>query len=109
MAILWLVIFWLVQAASQALFKYGSLHPSRWLFGFVAGNVLVVASIWLLMLLYRSMNPSIALGLGTGGAFLCAQAVLIVVFRASVGPAQWAALALVSAGMGLFAIGAKGQ
>lgn len=107
MSILWLVIFWPVQAVSQVLFKYGSLHPSRWLFGFIAGNVLVVASIWILMLLYRSMNPCIALGLGTGGAFLCAQIALLMVFREGVGPAQWGALALVSAGMGLFAIGPR--
>ena len=69
MNIVWLVIFWLMQAAAQVLFKYGSLTPSRWLLGFIAGNVFGASSIWFLMLLYKSMNPCLALGLGTGAVF----------------------------------------
>lgn len=109
MNIVWLVIFWLMQAAAQVLFKYGSLTPSRWLLGFIAGNVFGASSIWFLMLLYKSMNPCLALGLGTGGGFLCAQIALLMIFRCGVSPVQYLAMALVSVGMALFAIGAKGQ
>lgn len=109
MNIVWLVIFWLMQAAAQILFKYGSLTPSRWLLGFIAGNVFGASSIWFLMLLYKSMNPCLALGLGTGGGFLCAQIALQIIFRCGVAPIQYLAMALVSVGMALFAIGANGQ
>lgn len=102
-----MVAFWLMQATAQVLFKYGSLTPSHWTFGFIAGNVFGASSIWFLMLLYKSMNPAIALGLATGGGFLCAQIALLLIFRAGVSPIQYGAMALVSVGMALFAIGTR--
>ena len=102
-----MVAFWLMQATAQVLFKYGSLTPGRWWYGFIAGNVFGASSIWLLMLLYKSMNPSLALGLGAGGGFLCGQIALLLIFRQGVSPIQCGAMALVSVGMALFAIGAK--
>ena len=107
MYIVWLGSFWLVQAMAQSLFKYGSVAPGKWLFGFIAGNVFGASSIWLLMLLYRCMNPNLALGLGTAGGFLCAQLALAVLFKSSLTISQYAAMASVAVGMGLFAIGAK--
>ena len=105
---IWLIAFWLMQAAAQLLFKFGSTSPDRWLFGFIGGNVFGASSIWLLMLLYRHMNPNIALGLGTGGGFLCAQLSIAVLFRISVSLLQYGAMALVAVGMALFAVGMKG-
>ena len=107
MSIVWLVTFWIMQTVAQLLFKYGSTVPSKHTLGFVAGNVFGASSIWLLMLLYKSMNPNVALGLATGGGFLCAQIALAVVFKSSVSPLQYGAMALVSAGMALFAVGVK--
>ncbi len=107
MNIVWLVTFWIMQAVAQLLFKYGSTVPSKHTLGFVAGNVFGASSIWFLMLLYKSMNPNVALGLGTGGGFLCAQIALAVVFKSSLSPLQYGAMALVSVGMALFAVGVK--
>ena len=108
MTIVWLVAFWLMQAGAQLLFKFGSTSPDRWLFGFIGGNVFGASSIWLLMLLYKSMNPNVALGLGTGGGFLCAQLAITALFRVHVSPLQYGAMVLVAGGMALFAVGMKG-
>ena len=108
MNIIWMTAFWLMQAAAQLLFKLGSTAPERWLFGFIAGNVFGASSIWFLMLLYRHMSPNVALGLGTGGGFLCAQLALAFIFRSSLSPLQYGAMVLVSAGMAMFALGMKG-
>ena len=108
MNIIWMTAFWLMQAAAQLLFKLGSTSPERWIFGFIAGNVFGASSIWFLMLLYRHMSPNVALGLGTGGGFLCAQLALALIFRSSVSPLQYGAITLVSVGMALFALGMKG-
>lgn len=107
MSIVWLVSFWLMQAAAQILFKYGSTVPSKHTFGFIAGNVFGASSIWFLMNLYKSMNPNVALGLGTGGGFLCAQLAILLIFKSSVSPTQYGAMALVSVGMAMFATGIK--
>ena len=107
MSIVWLVIFWVMQAVAQILFKYGATAESRHTFGFIAGNVFGASSIWFLMLLYKSMNPNVALGLGTGGGFLCAQIALALIFRSSVSPLQYGAMAMISVGMALFAVGMK--
>ena len=96
-----------MQAAAQLLFKLGSTAPERWIFGFIAGNVFGASSIWFLMLLYRHMSPNVALGLGTGGGFLCAQLALAFIFRSSLSPIQYGAMILISAGMAMFAIGVK--
>ena len=108
MNIVWLVAFWLMQAAAQVLFKYGSAHPGKWILGFICGNVFGASSIWFLMLLYRSMNPNVALGLGTAGGFLCAQTAILLIFRSCVSPVQYIGMAAVSVGMVLFITGNKG-
>lgn len=109
MTIVWLLSFWAMQAAAQILFKYGSVMPERWLLGFIAGNVSGASSIWFLMLLYRSMNANVALGLGTGGGFLCAQLAIAFIFRSNLSLAQYAGMAAISAGMMLFVMGMRGS
>ena len=96
-----------MQAGAQVLFKHGSTAPQRWFFGFIAGNVLGASSIWFLMLLYRSMNPNVALGLGTAGGFLCAQVAIALIFRSSLSLLQYAGIAAVSIGMVLFITGMR--
>ena len=108
MYLVWLAAFWLMQATAQVLFTYGSRHPQRWLLGFLLGNVFGASSIWFLMLLYRSMNPNLALGLGTGGGFLCAQAAIALLFRTTLAPLQYVAMAAIAAGMAAFSVGSKG-
>jgi hypothetical protein len=105
--ILWLVIYWAMQAAAQIIFNYGSTAPQRFVPCFILGNVFGASSIWLLMLLYKCMNPNLALGLGTAGGFLCAQGALALLFRSSLTPMQYGAIVAVALGMGLFAAAAR--
>ena len=107
MYIVWLIAFWVMQAGAQLLFKYGSVAPERWLFGFIAGNVFGASSIWFLMLLYRVLNPNVALGLGTAGGFLCAQLAIALVFRSHLSLIQYSGMAAVTVGMSLFIAGMK--
>lgn len=107
MWLVWLVVFWAMQAVAQVLFKYGSTAPERWLFGFLGGNVFGASSIWLLMLLYRAMNPNVALGLATAGGFLCAQAAVALLFRSSLTLVQVGGMLAVAGGMALFTMGGK--
>lgn len=108
MVVIWFGIFWLMQAGAQVFFKYGSLHPSAWLMGFVGGNLVGASSIWFLMQIYKSMNPCLALGLASGGGFLMAQAALQLFFRQGIAPLQYAAMTLIAMGMMLFVMGSRG-
>lgn len=108
MYLVWLGVFWAMQAGAQVIFKLGSTVPERFVPCFIVGNVFGASSIWLLMLLYKTMNPNLALGLGTGGGFLCAQGALALLFRVPLTPWQYVAMAAIAAGMAMFAVcGAK--
>jgi hypothetical protein len=102
MYILWLAAFWAMQAAAQVIFNYGSTAAPRFVPCFIIGNVFGASSIWFLMLLYKCMNPNLALGLGTAGGFLCAQGALALLFRSALSPVQYVAIVAVAAGMGVF-------
>jgi len=106
---LWLGIFWAMQATAQAFFAYGSRTAGRAALGFVLGNVFGASSIVFLMILYKAMNPNLALGLGTGGGFLCAQASIALIFRIPLSPLQYVAMFAIAAGMAAFSIGGKGS
>jgi len=75
-----LLLFWAMQVAAQLLFKWGSVTDARWWVGFVGGNLFGFSSIWLLMLVYKAINPHLALALATGGAFLFSQVGLGMAF-----------------------------
>jgi len=72
-------VFCAMQVIAQLFFKWGSTSDSRWLWGFLAGNAFGFSSIWLLMLIYRSMNVNIALGICSGASFLLAQLALAII------------------------------
>ncbi len=108
MQYVWLGAFWAMQAIAQVIFKFGTTAEPRFVPCFILGNVFGASSIWLLMLLYQCMSPNLALGLGTGGGFLCAQAALALLFKVSLTPLQYVGAVAVAAGMALFSIGAKG-
>lgn len=107
MVVVWLCTFWVMQALAQIIFKFGSDVPARFLPCFIFGNVFGASSIWLLMLVYKHMNPNLALGLGTGGGFIAAQAALYLIFRTNLSAVQYVAVVAVAAGMALFALGNK--
>jgi len=100
----YLLVFWLMQVTAQIFFKWGSLSAPRWIAGFLIGNLFGFSSIWLLMLVYKAMNPNVALGIATGGAFLLSQVVIGVAFKSKVAPLQWAGI--VAIGIGMIALAA---
>lgn len=102
----YLIVFWAMQVVAQVFFKWGSTSESRWLSGFLGGNLFGFSSIWLLMLLYKEINPNVALGIATGGAFLITQIVLFLVFKAEVAPMQWAGVVAIVFGMIVMLMGA---
>ena len=101
----YLVIFWAMQVVAQVLFKWGSTSESRWLWGFFLGNLFGFSSIWLLMLVYKTINPNIALGIAAGGAFLLAQIALALAFKSKVTLMQWAGIVAIVAGMMALTVG----
>lgn len=107
MVYLWVGIFWAMQAVAQLIFKYGGVTPGRWVPSFVFGNVIGASSIWFLMLLYKQMNPNLALAIGTGGGFLAAQAALALVFRVPLAPQQYFGAAAIIVGMVMFSLGTR--
>lgn len=101
----YLLVFWAMQVVAQILFKWGSVSETRWLTGFIAGNVFGFSSIWLLMLVYKVMNPNVALALGTAGAFLFGQIGLSLVFKTQVSLWQVAGMLAIIAGIVMLSIG----
>ena len=99
------LVFWSMQVVAQLLFKWGSSTPGRWAMGFFGGHAFGVTSIVFLMLLYRTMNPNVALGLCIGGSFLAAQLALAVVFRTGIGALQYCGIVAMAVGMLLLALG----
>ena len=97
--------FLAMQVIAQLFFKWGTAADGRWWCGFLGGNLFGFSSIWLLMLVYRSMNPNVALGICGGGSFLLAQLALAVVFRSDISVTQWGGVAAIFAGMILLAMG----
>jgi len=106
LVVVWLVIFWAMQALAQVLFKLGAVYPQHKVLYFILGNIPGASSIVFLMLLYRRMNPNLALALGGGGSFIACQIALSVLFRAPLAIPQYAAMLLIAAGMALFPLGA---
>ena len=105
MHLVYLLIFWLMQAVAQILFKYGSDHPARWLAFFFGGHLFGMPSIIFLMALYKIMNPNLALALGAGGAFLWAQLAIAFMFRSAPTALQYFGMLAITAGMILFTVG----
>lgn len=101
----YLVIFWVMQVVAQVLFKWGSTSESRWLWGFFGGNLFGFSSIWLLMLVYKNINPNIALGFAFGGAFLASQIALVLVFKSKMGLMQCVGVVAIVIGMIVLLIG----
>lgn len=102
---IYLLVFWLMQVIAQSLFKWGSMSGSQWLWGFLGGNLFGFSSIWLLMLMYKSINPNVALGIALGGGFLFSQIAFVLIFKSKVTPVQWAGIVAIVAGITALAAG----
>jgi multidrug transporter EmrE-like cation transporter len=101
-------LFCAMQVIAQLFFKWGSTSDARWLWGFFVGNLFGFSSIWLLMLVYKAMNPNIALGICGGGAFLLSQLALAWAFKSEVSLLQWTGVVAIVGGMVLLATGKPG-
>lgn len=94
-----IVIFWGMQIIAQLLFKWGTTDQGNWMLGFVVGNFFGFSSIWLLMILYKELNPNIALGIATAGSFLLSQIALSYFFKSNINTTQWLGVALIAVGV----------
>jgi multidrug transporter EmrE-like cation transporter len=101
-------LFCSMQVVAQLFFKWGSTSEARWLWGFLMGNLFGFCSIWLLMLVYKDMNPNIALGICGGGSFFLSQLALAWAFKSEVSLLQWTGVVAIFAGMILLAGGKSG-
>lgn len=104
---LYLTVFWLMQVVAQILFKWGSVSETRWLTGFIVGNLFGFSSIWLLMLVYKVMNPNVALAMATAGAFLFGQIGLSVAFKTQLSPWQMLGVLSIVVGVVMLAMGQR--
>ncbi|MDO9543041.1 MAG: hypothetical protein Q7J98_12065 [Kiritimatiellia bacterium] len=107
--IIGILLFWAMQVIAQLLFKWGSDTPGRWAWGFFGGHLFGVSSIAFLMLLYKTMDPNVALGLCLGGSFLAAQVALAIVCRSGLALTQYAGILAITVGMIMLAIGKSTQ
>ncbi|OHB98740.1 MAG: hypothetical protein A2W74_08160 [Planctomycetes bacterium RIFCSPLOWO2_12_38_17] len=99
------VIFWMMQAVAQVLLKWGSTSESRWWLGFLVGNLFGFSSTLLLMLLYKDLNPNVALGFATGGSFLASQIAIGIFFNTKLALAQYFGVVVITIGLLAFLIG----
>jgi hypothetical protein len=104
-AILLVLTYWTFQSIAATLFKVGSMSEELWLPMFWGGSLLGGGSIAFMMILYRTMNPNVALGICFGGAFLCAQVTMAVVFSSVLTPVQWIGLFSMTGGMAALSMG----
>lgn len=106
--VLYLLGFWAMQIVAAVAFRWGA-EPDhgrmRWLTGFLVGNAIAIASIWILMLLFQQANVNVAYGIGVGGAFLLAQLSISYVFRSRLRPLQYGGLVAMTTGMLLLGLG----
>ncbi len=92
-------LFMILQVSAHVLFKYGSTAPERFVWSFAIGNVVGVASIWFIMLMYQRMNANVVQAMASGGAFLVIQIVLAVAFDGRLSLLQWVGMAMILAGI----------
>lgn len=101
----WMGLFWALQIVANIFFKWGSDGTLKWISGFALGHTFGITSMAVLMVIYKTMNPNIAFGVGMGGAFLLSQVALAVVFKTDLSVVQYIGIGTVVVGMTLLAVG----
>ena len=92
-------MFLLFQVIANLFFKWGSMAPQHYWWGFALGNAVGVTSIIFMLGMYRSMPVAAVIAVGTGGTFLLNQVVMYIVYREPLSPAAAAGLVLIFAGI----------
>ena len=103
--VLWLALFWAMQAGANFLFKYGTTAPGRYWIGYVAGNALGASSILVMMRIYSLLQVNLAMSLAGGGTFLVVQIMLALAFREGLNWQQCLGIATVVTGMVVVSLG----
>jgi multidrug transporter EmrE-like cation transporter len=101
----WMGLFWALQIVANIFFKWGSDGTLKWISGFALGHTFGITSMAVLMVIYKTMNPNIAFGVGMGGAFLLSQVALAFVFKTDLSVVQYIGIGTVVVGMTLLAVG----
>ena len=92
-------MFLLFQVIANLFFKWGSMAPQHYWWGFALGNAVGVTSIIFMLGMYRSMPVAAVIAVGTGGTFLLNQVVMYLVYREPLSPAAAVGLVLIFAGI----------
>ena len=92
-------MFLLFQVIANLFFKWGSMAPQHYWWGFALGNVVGITSILFMLGMYRAMPAAPVIAVGTGGTFLLNQVVMYLVYREPLSPAAAAGLVLIFAGI----------
>jgi len=95
--------FLLLQVVSILFYKWGSLSPEKYWYGWVLGNLFGVPSILMQINVYKLLSPAATLAICIGGAFLLGQLGLLLVFRQGISPGGWCGISLILAGILFFA------
>ncbi len=92
-------MFLLFQVVANLFFKWGSLAPSHYWWGFALGNAVGMTSILFMLGMYRAMPAAAVIAVGTGGTFLLNQVVMRLVYREPLSSAATAGLVLILVGI----------
>jgi len=92
-------MFLLFQIIANLFFKWGSMSPQHYWWGFVLGNAVGMTSIIFMLGMYRAMPAATTLAIGAGGTFLLNQLVMYLVFREPISPAAAVGLCLIFVGI----------
>lgn len=92
-------MFLLFQVIANLFFKWGSMAPQHYWWGFALGNAVGITSILFMLGMYRAMPAAAVIAVGTGGTFLLNQVVMYLVYREPLSPAAAAGLVLIFAGI----------
>ncbi|MDD3155506.1 MAG: hypothetical protein PHS41_11625 [Victivallaceae bacterium] len=91
--------FLLLQVISILFYKWGSLAPGKYFYGWIIGNCFGVPSILLLINVNKVLSPAATLAICVGGAFLLGQIALLICFREHVSAGGWCGLGLILSGI----------
>ncbi len=94
-----LLLYCAMQTVATILTKYGAMSPRHKVLMFLLANILNVASVGAVMLMYRHLSGNIVIALAVGSAFLCGQTALALFFRQPLRPIQYLGIAIVLAGI----------
>ena len=107
---MWFVVnvgtFLLFQVIAAIIFKWGTLAPGRYWWGFVLGNIFGMTSTLMMINTYKALSPAAALAVCYGGAFIINQIGLLLVYKQAVSLVGWCAIILIFSGIILFAFSA---